>query len=120
MADLTRKRILAWTALLFFCVTTSVFILVVPKFAEVFQQVRVPLPRLTLRIFGISGFCGAHPVLVALVSTGVPASVHGWNERAVAIGRIIIPVLFLIMWAWILIGLFLLLTGTLESIGSRR
>jgi hypothetical protein len=82
--------------------------------------VKVPMPSLTLTIVRISAFLRVHPVLFAALVTGLPASIHLWQPRAVSIGRIAIPLLFFVMWAWMVVGLFLPLIGTLEGIGQRR
>jgi hypothetical protein len=52
--------------------------------------------------------------------TGIPASIHFWHPRAVKVGRMAIPLLFWVMWGWMVVGLFLPLIGTLEGIGPRR
>jgi len=116
----TGKWKLPVTALLCFGLTAAVLMKIVPRFAEVFSQVRVPMPALTLGLLGISRFCCAYPILVALIATGVPASIHVWHPRAVRIARVALPILFFILWGWMIVALFLPLTCTLVSIGTKR
>jgi len=111
---------LALATLGFFTATAAGLLLIVPKFDEVFRQVKVPMPGLTLMVTAVSEFCCTHPVLTAIVMTFVPASIHVWHPRAVAIGRVAIPLLFFVMWGWMVVGLFLPLCVLLEGIESGR
>jgi len=115
-----RRWDLALMTLVYFGITAVGLLLIIPKFDEVFQQVKVPMPSLTLCVVRISSFFRVHPVMFAALMTGIPASIHLWQPRAVSVGRVAIPVLFVVMWGWMVVGLFLPLLGTLESIGARR
>jgi type II secretory pathway component PulF len=115
-----RRWDLALMTLGYFAVTAAGLMVIVPKFETVFLQVKIPMPGLTLMVMSLSGFCRAHPLLFAALMTGIPASIHVWQPRAVSIGRVAIPLLFWVMWGWMVVGLFLPLIGTLEGIGPRR
>jgi hypothetical protein len=115
-----RRWPLAFWTLACLGATAAGLLLIAPRFEEVFRQVKVPMPGLTLAVMSISGFCRAHPILMAFVMTFVPASIHVWHPRAVAIGRVAIPLLFWVMWAWMIVGLFCPLVGLLEGIGQHR
>ena len=115
-----RRWDLALITLAYFGATAAGLMLVVPKFEEVFRQVKVPMPGLTLMVMTLSGYCCAHPLLAAFVMTFVPASIHVWQPRAVSIGRVAIPLLFWVMWGWMTFGLFLPFCCILEGIGPRR
>jgi len=115
-----RRWDLALATLAYFGATAAGLLLIVPKFEEVFLQVKVPMLGLTLCVMSISGLCRTHPLLLAIVMTAVPASIHLWHPRAVSAARIVIPLLFFVMWGWMIVSLFLPLCGLLEGIGSRR
>jgi hypothetical protein len=115
-----RRWDLALITLGYFAMTAVGLMLIVPRFERVFLQVKVPMAGLTLMVMSISGYCRAHPVLLAALMTGIPASIHFWHPRAVKVGRMAIPLLFWVMWGWMVVGLFLPLIGTLEGIGPRR
>jgi type II secretory pathway component PulF len=117
---LRRNREIALMLLLGFIATAIGVMEIIPKFGEVFRQVRVPMPSLTLMALSFSDFCRAHPVLVALLMTGVPASAHVWSDRAVAVARPVIPFLFLWTWGWMAYSMFLPLMSCHLGIGPKR
>lgn len=111
---------LALMTFAYFAATVMGLMLIIPKFGEVFRQVKVPLPALTLSAISIAKFCCAYPILLAVVMTGVPASIHAWSPRAVKVGRIAIPIFFVVMWGWMIYGLLLPLLGCHLGIGAKR
>ena len=115
-----RRLPLVLMTFVWFAATATGLLLIVPKFGEVFRQVKVPMPGLTLWVFSIAETCCAYPILLAAVMTAVPASIHAWPPRVVSVGRVAIPVFFLLMWGWMIYGLFLPLVGCHLSIGPRR
>lgn len=110
----------ALTAFVSLAITAGVLMGIVPKFEEVFLQVKVPMPGMTLLLMTWSGIACDWPLLVAFLMTVVPASLQCMKPRWVSIARPLIPILSLMVWAWMAVALFLPLTCTLEGIGSRR
>lgn len=95
-----RRWILPLMTFVYFAVTAIRLLHVIPKFGEVFRRVKVPMPAVTLSVVSLSDYCCAYPILLAIVMTAVPASIHAWSPRALKVGRVAIPILFLIMWGW--------------------
>lgn len=98
----------------------GILMVISPFVGHVFRQIKVPMPGWTLMMLNLSEVALAYPILTAILITGLPASVHAWNPRAVAIGRVAIPILSLIAWGWMVVALLLPFACILEGIGPRR
>jgi hypothetical protein len=98
----------------------GILMFIVPRFGDVYRQIRAPMPGWTLMVLSLSDLALARPILAAIVITALPASIHAWNARVVALGRVAIPIAGFLAWMWMILALFLPLMGTLEGIGPRR
>ena len=110
-----------WMAFCFLAFFLVMGAFVAPKFLEIFRQVRVPLPGLTVLFLDLTGFLGSKPGLAVL------AALFGGMVFAVARGvRIPRPLAFTMLLASVvlcfgmLVGLFLPLLSLLEGIGAGR
>ena len=100
----------------------SAFILmrIVPKFGEMFRQVKVPMPSLTLMVMNLSDLACYCPILTAFLITVLTASVHAWHPRAIAIGRYLLPLVNALVWGGMAFALFLPMMCCSLSIGSKK
>lgn len=93
---------------------------VVPKFAEVFEQVKVPLPSLTTALVNASRIACEWPVPVGLgvvVAAFWSGRCKGRCRRAAAV---LIPLALTLTVATFFVALFSPLVGSLESFPARR
>lgn len=90
----------------------------IPKFREVFQQIHVEMPSITLLVFKCHGVIQA-----ILVGTAATCAILSWRRgehRSTLIANV---VGFLLSMGWIAlveIGMFLPMMSLLEGIGTRR
>ena len=98
----------------------GILMVISPVVGHAFRQIKVPLPGWTVMTLSLSEMALAYPILTAILITALPASVHAWNPRAVAIGRVAIPILSLLAWGWMVVALLLPFACFLEGIGPRR
>ena len=90
-----RARTYSW------CLATSTFLslaaaagalwFVVPKFAEVYEQVKIPMPAATLSIVALSRWACDYPWLVVAFIGGFPAWAGSWKGTAKTLGKILLP-----------------------------
>jgi hypothetical protein len=98
----------------------GILVVIAPRIGYVFRQLRVPLPDWTTMTLSLSDLALAYPILAAIVITAAPASVHAWDGRAVAIGRVAIPLLSLLAWGWLIFALLLPFMSILWGIGTKK
>ena len=101
-------------------VSAEILMGITPKFSEVYRQVKVPMPGSTLTLMTLSDLAMAWPLVVAILMTALPASVHAMSPRAIRIARVAIPLLSYVVWGVMICALSLPLLGCHLSIGSRR
>ena len=115
-----RKWDVALSVLIGLIGCAGILTVIAPRIGYVFRNLKVPLPDWTLMILSLSDLVLAHPILTAMVITVVPASVHAWKTRAVAIGRVAIPLLNLLTWGGMVVALLLPFMSILWGIGSDK
>lgn len=82
--------------------------IVAPKFEEMFRQVKVPMPGLTLQVMSLSSvICAMPPILVAFLMTVIPASFQFLSPRGVSIARVVVPILKLCVLVGFVYALYL-------------
>ncbi len=93
---------------------------IVPKFAEVYGQVKVPLPRLTSRLIDVSWAAVRHPVPFVLGVLLLSAWVGTWKGWWRSGAQVLLPAALAVTVATIVCSLFLPLIGSLEGVPSGR
>jgi len=118
--SLETGRALTWSAFCFFALFLALSWYVTPKFAAVFQQVRVPLPGLTALFLTISQGFRPLPVLLGVVV--LLSVLEKFGLRRIRIPRPIGYVLLVAsvtLCVGLVVSLFLPLVSLLEGIGRR-
>ncbi|HEX7898078.1 MAG TPA: hypothetical protein VF950_09985 [Planctomycetota bacterium] len=93
---------------------------IVPKFAEVFAQVKVITPGWTDTVLRVSWAAVQWPVPFALLAVVVTFSAGFLKGPARKGARALLPILIVLTLGGIVVGLFLPLIGPLESFGKGR
>lgn len=88
---LRRSGNLAIVAFLGLAATAAVLLAVVPKFADVYVQVKVRLPAMTEFLFDVSAALCAEPWFAALLLISLPGSLSRLNDRQAAVARLVVP-----------------------------
>lgn len=92
---------------------------IVPKFAEVYGAVKVPLPHLTSYLLDVSWAAVRHPVPFVLGALLLSAWAGTWKGRWRAAARVLLPTALTLTVATIVCALFLPMCGCLEGIRPR-
>ena len=111
---------LAAAATLSLAIFAAVLVTVVPKFAEVFRQVKIPLPGTTLTLMRLSEFLTSHWWAAVLLLIGVYDALSRLSPKKADVARVLIPVVVVACIGWMTFALFAPLMGPLEGIGPRR
>jgi len=93
---------------------------VVPKFGEMFRQVKVALPGITCALLAISDAACAVPWLVYPALILLPATVGRLSRKAAARAEVAIIVGFAASVIWIVSALFLPLMSCHGGIGAKH
>lgn len=117
---LPRSRSVAAAAVLGVAILGAILIALVPKFAEVFRQVRIAIPGSTLALMDLSQFLLANGWLTPLILIAVYDTLSRLPPRQAGIARIVIPILVVAALAWMSFALFQPLIGICEGIGRPR
>lgn len=115
-----RSTMVAIVALLGLVLTTVVLVCVVPKFEEVFRQVKVPMPGMTLFLMSLSDSILADRWAAALLLVAVPARLSRLTARQESIARVLVPVVIFASAAWMVSALFQPLMCLHHGIGAPR
>src|SRR5687767_5822765 len=102
---LPRTRDVAILAFLGLVLTAIVLAAVVPKFGEVFRQVRVPMPGMTLFVMSLSDSILADRWAAALLLVALPASLSRLTPRQASVARILVPAAAVAVLVWIAVAL---------------
>jgi hypothetical protein len=105
---------------IYLVVTTFILLQIVPRFDEVYRQVKIPLPSATEALLALSRAACACPLLVYALILIVPASLCRLSPKKAALAEVLMPVALVLVLGWIVVALFLPLIGTLEGIGPRQ
>lgn len=92
---------------------------VVPRFAEVYEQVKVPMPRVTLALIAASSGACQWPVLVGAAVLVASAWTGRWKGLPKALAKAFLPLALTVTIATLIVALFLPLIGSLEGIRPR-
>ena len=93
---------------------------VVPRFAEVFEQVKVPLPAPTVRVAALAEFAREFSIGWGAAMILLPLWLYRRRTRWTGIGLVALGALGLSLLVWIPVVLFLPLIGTLEGVSAGR
>ncbi len=104
---------LALSVLLWFGGVLAALWFVVPKFAEVYEQIKVPMPSATLTILALSDLALRGWWAFAPASLALAAWTGTWRGRPATLLRVLVPLAFMATVGFVAFGLFLPLCGTL-------
>lgn len=107
---------LAASTLLWLGGTFGTLWLVVPRFADVFSQVRIQLPPLTMTVVSVSWFVCRLPWIFGGVALAVAAWTGVWDEKARRAARLLLPLAIALTAFLMILALFLPMIGTLEGV----
>ncbi|HVE39327.1 MAG TPA: hypothetical protein VNM14_05520 [Planctomycetota bacterium] len=93
---------------------------IVPQFAEVYRQVKVPMPGATLILVSLSDMACAVPWLVYPLVVVLPVGLSQLNKRTAWRVRAAIGLAYGLSAVGILIAIFLPLMSVHGGIGARR
>ena len=93
---------------------------IVPKFGEVYRQVKVPMPSITLTAMWLSEAAAVCPLALAFLISVASALLTRLEGRKAAVVRGLLPLLGVALWTWLIAALFMPLSCCLCSIGPRR
>ncbi|MBI3856320.1 MAG: hypothetical protein HY293_11580 [Planctomycetes bacterium] len=117
-------RRLSWDlgigALLWLAFPAVALLEIVPRFGEVYRQVKVPMPGITLTAMTLSEAAAACPMALAFLITVASALLTRLSGRGASLARIFLPLLGMVLWIGLLAALFMPLTCCHLSIGARR
>jgi hypothetical protein len=105
---------------LYLAVTTFILMKIVPRFEEVYRQVKIPLPAWTEALLALSRAACAWPWGVYAGILIIPAFLCRLKPRSAAAAQVLMPVFLVLVLGWMLVALFMPLMGGLEGIGARR
>jgi type II secretory pathway component PulF len=91
----------------------------VPKFAEVYGQVKIALPGSTMALVGLSEFLVSHWWVAPLILIATYDVLSRLSPKQAGVARVLIPVVVVAGIAWMIFALFTPLIG-LHGIGGRR
>ena len=93
---------------------------IVPKFVEVFAEVKVPMPGWTEAVVAVSRAVVHWPVACVVLAVGVSVGAGFLKGPARKAASALLPIVIVLTIGWIAIGLFLPLIGSMESVGKGR
>jgi hypothetical protein len=99
-------------------VAVAALVFIVPKFSVVYVQVKIPVPFMTRILLGLSRVTCANLWIVGILMAFLPWSLGRLRGRWASLASVVVSIGGIATWAWMLVGLFLPLIGTLEGIGS--
>jgi hypothetical protein len=98
----------------------GVLMKIVPKFSEVFRQVKIPTPVATSLLMTLSDVACAVPWIVYPMVILLPAGLSRLDKRQASVARTAISVGFALGAAGMLAALFLPLMSVSSGIGARH
>jgi type II secretory pathway component PulF len=93
---------------------------IVPKFSEVYRQVKVPMPGPTELLMTLSDLACAVPWLIYPMVVLLPAALCRLDKRQASAARTAISLTYAISMVGMLIALFMPLLSVTYGIGARR
>jgi len=111
---------LAFEAFLGLLLIVAALSTVVPKFGEIYRQVKIALPTRTAVLLDLSRDLTEEIWLVAFAVLAFTLEVGAWRGRKAAITRILIPVGTALVLGWMAFALFEPMLSVSGAIGSRR
>jgi len=111
------RWVLAFGTFIYLLVTAAGLVWLVPKFSEVYDQIKIHVPLMTRVLLGLSRVTGTHLWLVGAVLALVPWGFGRLRGRWATLASILVSIGGIATWAWMMVALFLPLIGFLEGIG---
>ena len=116
-----RSRAVAAAGVLGLAILGGVLVLVVPKFAEVFRQVKVAMPESTLAVISLSEVLISHGWAAPLSLLAVYDFLSRLSPGQDKIARVVVPIVVVVLLGWMLFALFHPLLGICHGgIGPKR
>lgn len=112
--------LLSLNTFIWLTLTAAFLLFVAPKFAVVFEQVKVPVPSVTRIVLGLSREAATHLWLMGILLAIVCWGFGRLRGRWASLASTLIPIAAIATWGWMVVTLFLPLIGELEGIGYKR
>lgn len=112
------RRTMAAVALVTFAGAGIALWFIAPRFAEIFEQAKFPMPEPTERVLSLMRFACGFPHVWVGITLCLPWWFHRKGGRLGEFGLIVMGSLGISLMLWITYSLFLPLIGTLEGVSS--
>ena len=101
-------------------VVATILVKIVPRFSEVYKQVKIPLPWSTLMLVGVGQAAETYPWVVFPAILLSPVLLCRRSRQAASLSEGVAIVLLGLLLLWMIVALFMPLIGGLEGIGPKK